>query len=84
MKRYRCEAISLGGFVQQLAVSYVARGYRFYVTGHVPERKDPRSVDEKLIDRYGIDVSKSERSRRKMAGGANLRRRSITVRRRYP
>jgi len=72
MERYRCEATSLGGFVQQLAVSYVARGYRFYVTGHVPERKDPRSVDEKLIDRYGIDVSKSERSRRKLAGGANL------------
>jgi hypothetical protein len=72
MYKYRCEATSLGGFVQQLAVSYVARGYRFYVTGYVPERKDPRTVDEKLIDRYGIDVSKSERSRRKLAGGANL------------
>jgi hypothetical protein len=72
MYKYRCEATSLGGFVQQLAVSYVARGYRFYVTGSVPERKDPRTVDEKLIDRYGIDVSKSERSRRKLAGGANL------------
>ena len=46
-----------GWFVQQLAVSYVTRGYRFYVTGHVPERKDPRTVDEKLVDRYGIDVS---------------------------
>lgn len=72
MDKYRCEATSLGGFVQQLAVSYVTRGYRFYVTGQVPERKDPRTVDEKLIDRYGIDVSKSERSRRKLAGGANL------------
>lgn len=72
MEAYRCEATSLGGFVQQLAVCYIARGYRFYVTGRVPERKDPRAVDGKLIGRYGIDVGRSERARRKAAGGANL------------
>ena len=32
------------GFVQQLAVAYVARGYYFYVTGFVPEGKDPARV----------------------------------------
>lgn len=69
---YRCEATSLGGFIQQLAVGYIARGYRFYVTGSVPLRKDPRTVDAKLISRYGIDISKSERSRRKRAGMANV------------
>lgn len=31
------EAISIEGFVQQLAVKLVANGYWFYVTGVVPE-----------------------------------------------
>lgn len=69
---YRCEATSLGGFIQQLAVSYIARGYWFYVTGSIPERKDPRAVDGKLIDRYGIAISQWARARRKRAGLANL------------
>src|SRR5690349_9747078 len=38
---YRCEVPSIGGFVQQLAVSYLAHGYFFYVWGIVPEGKDP-------------------------------------------
>src|SRR5207244_9502130 len=69
---YRCEATSLAGFVQQIAVSYVANGYYFYVLGRVPERKDPRAVDAKLVARYGIDCSKYVRARRKLAGQANL------------
>jgi hypothetical protein len=69
---YRCEAPTIEGFVQQLAVSYVAHGYWFYVTGIVPERKDPRLVDEKLISKYGIDISKFSRARRKVAGWANV------------
>ena len=69
---YRCEATSLGGFLQQLAVSYIARGYWFYVTGCIPERKNPRSVDLKLIDRYGVGISQWARARRKRAGLANL------------
>lgn len=34
--------------------------------------KDPEAVDSKLIEKYGIDVSKWERARRKKAGRANL------------
>jgi len=30
---YRCEATTIEGFVQQLAVSYIANGYWFCVTG---------------------------------------------------
>ena len=67
---YRCEARSLEAFIQQLAVSYVARGYWFYVTGWVPERKAPHAVDEKLIAKYGLAVSKAERARRKRLGRA--------------
>ena len=69
---YRCEATSVEGFVQQLAVSYVANGYWFYVTGLIPERKDARAVDAKLLHKYGIAVSKFARYRRKAAGRANV------------
>jgi hypothetical protein len=69
---YPCEALSLPGFVQQLAVSYVANGYYFYVLGRVPDGKDPSAVDAKLIARYDIDCSKWARARRKQAGRANL------------
>lgn len=69
---YRCEATSAEGFVQQLAVSYLGNGYWFYVVGEVPEGKNPRRVDEKLVARYGIDLSKWARARRKRAGLANI------------
>ncbi|MCO6438137.1 MAG: hypothetical protein J5J06_13670 [Phycisphaerae bacterium] len=69
---YRCVALSEAGFVQQLAVSYLGHGYCFYVTGRVPERKDPATVDAKLIDRYGIGISRWARARRKKAGLANM------------
>jgi hypothetical protein len=70
--RYRAEATSLEGFVQQIACCYLRHGYWFYVTGYVPARKDPRTIDRKLIAKYGIDVSESTRARRKRAGRANL------------
>jgi hypothetical protein len=69
---YSTEATSVPGFVQQLAVGYVSHGYYFYVTGRVPRDKDPRAVDEKLLARYGIGISKWARARRKAAGLSNL------------
>jgi hypothetical protein len=69
---YRYEATTIEGFVQQLAVQYVARGYWFYVSGIVPEGKDSRAVAEKLIAKYNIGVSKFVRARRKLNGSANL------------
>ena len=69
---YRCEATSLAGFVQQLACAYLRHGYVYFVRGEVPPGKDPRAVDTKLIGRYGIEVSKWQRTRRKRAGLANL------------
>lgn len=70
--QYRCEATTLEGFLQQLAVCYVGRGYWFYVTGFIPPDKDPRSVDRKLIEQYGIEISKWSRARRKRAGIASV------------
>jgi hypothetical protein len=69
---YRCQTTSLEGFVQQLASNILPHGYWFYVTGHVPEGKDPEAIDRKLIDKYGIGISRQQRARRKLAGLANL------------
>jgi hypothetical protein len=69
---YRCEATSVAGFIQQLAVAYVGHGYFFYVTGEIPERKDPRAIDAKLIAKYGLAIGKTARARRKAAGLANV------------
>jgi hypothetical protein len=69
---YRCEAASVEGFVQQLACNLVNKGYWFYVVGNIPPHKDPALVDRKLIIRYGLDVSKWTRARRKAAGHANV------------
>lgn len=68
---YRFEAVSIEGFVQQLA-AYIANGYWFYVSGRVPESKDAHAIDRKLLGRYGVAISKWARSRRKRWGGANV------------
>lgn len=69
---YRCETTSVDGLVQQVAVSYLRHGYWYYVTGMIPEEKEPEQVDEKLIARYRMDLSERERTRRKRSGLANM------------
>ncbi len=69
---YRCETTSVEGFIQQLAVAYVARGYWFYVAGSIPEGKDPRHTDAKLIEKYDVDISKWTRVRLKRQGMATV------------
>jgi hypothetical protein len=73
MEPTRYEATTLEGFIQQLAVSCVGKGYFHYATGRVPDGKDPRALDRKLAARYRLDVSKWSRYRRKRAGLANVR-----------
>jgi len=68
----RIVATSVEGFIQQL-VSYITRGYRYYVVGEVPAGKSLERIDEKLIERYGIDSKKWTRAKRKAQGLANLR-----------
>lgn len=68
---YRCEANSPESVVQLIAASYLRHGYYWYVTGTIPERKDPHEIDRKLIHKYRIDVSTWERSHRKKRGLAN-------------
>ncbi|TWT44380.1 hypothetical protein RAS1_07940 [Phycisphaerae bacterium RAS1] len=69
---YRSVATSVEGFVQQLAVAYITHGYWFYVAGEIPEGKDLAAVDTKLIERYGIAITKWARCRRKKQGLANM------------
>ena len=69
---YSCVASSLAGFIQQLAVGYVGRGYWFYVAGEIPAHKDPEKTDAKILNQYGIALSKWARARRKRTGLANL------------
>ena len=73
MEETRFEITSLEGFIQQLAVSCVGKGYVHYVTGRIPEHKDPRTVDEKFAEKYRLGMSKWSRYRRKRVGFANLR-----------
>lgn len=69
---YRCEAQSAEGFVQQLACNLVNHGYRYYVAAHVPAGKDVYAVDSKLIEGYGLDVSKWVQARRKARGQSKI------------
>lgn len=71
---YRCEATSLEGFVQQLAVAYIARGRYFYhVSGKVPDRLTPHQHDERMIEKYDVAHSKWSRYRRKKRKGPDGR-----------
>jgi hypothetical protein len=70
--KYRAVTTSVEGFVQQIACCYLRHGYWYYVKGRVPHGKLPESIDQKLINKYGIDVSESTRARRKKAGRSNL------------
>lgn len=69
---YRCETTTVTGFVQQLACGYLQHGYHRYVLGELPERKDPRNIDARFIERYGLGITRWDRARRKRAGLANV------------
>ena len=66
---YRCVAPTLEGFIQQLAVAYVARGYFFYVTGLISGGKDPLAVDQTMLVKFDVARSKWSRYRRKQQTG---------------
>jgi hypothetical protein len=68
-----CETTSIEGFVQLVACNLLPHGYWFYVAGRVPDGKDPRAVDAKLVGKYAANVSPPARAARKRRGLANLR-----------
>lgn len=70
--QYKYVATTRTGFVQQVVASYVARGYRFHVSGTVPNGKNPEEIDEKLLSLYSIRKSDAQRYRAKLRGEANV------------
>src|SRR5262249_39364654 len=69
---YRSAATSLPGFLQQLAVHYMGHGYLFFVTGNIPEGKDPARTDAKILAQYPVALSRWAKARRKRAGLGNV------------
>ena len=72
VKIYRYLTHSVGGFIQQAAVYYLQRGYWFYVLGQIPKGKSPHSIDQKILAKYQIGLSKDQCYRRKRQGKANV------------
>ena len=59
-------------FVQRVADNIVKYGYTNYVTGTIPEGRDVEQIDAKILERYGIAVSRWARARRVKAGVTGL------------
>ena len=72
-KKINTETISWQGFLQQILYQ-VSRGYFFYCYTSYPLKKREKwtSIDKKLLAKYGADISKHQRFRRKNAGKANF------------
>lgn len=68
--RYRFEATSIEGLIQQVAVSYIRHGYLYWVSGTVPPGKDPTLTDEKLFMKYNVRISRWAREEKRAKGEA--------------
>jgi hypothetical protein len=72
MGQLRCEASSISAVIQYLASNLIRHGYWFYFLGRIPEEKDANHIDRKLSDRYGANLDKFQRARRKAKGLGNV------------
>ena len=70
--KYRYEVKSMRAFVQRIACEVANRGYVFFVTGHIPAERAPEDTDLKLLEAYGLSLSKFQRYRRKSRGIASV------------
>lgn len=71
-------------FLLQQLVYQISKGYYYYHVGTIPMNKASKckQIDEKIIRKYNIDLSKYQRSRKKVKGLANfyyLRWRNIFI-----
>ena len=69
---YLCEATSMEGLIQQVALSYLRHGYWWYVTGIVPDRKEPHEIDHNILTKYDIRKDWRFIAHNKHRGLANL------------
>jgi len=70
MEEYRHHCETLEGFVQR-AVVLSQKGYRYFISGEVPQRKASEEVDEKLLAKYGLRLTRRQRTYRKSKGLPN-------------
>lgn len=63
---------SCAEFAHYLRRNFVSRGYFFYVTGRIPDHKDPGRTDAKITAQYGLHLSKWARARRRKHGVASI------------
>jgi hypothetical protein len=71
-REYKYETTSVTGFVQRIATCLLRHGYVHHVQGTVPDGKDPRAIDRKLLSKYEVIQNEWRRARRKERGLANL------------
>ena len=69
---YSCEATTIEGLIQQVALSYLRHGYWWYVTGMISTRKDPQEVDDNILIKYDIRKDWRFIPYNKQRGNANL------------
>ena len=70
---YRSEMISKEAFIRQLVTGYLHHGFWWYVTGTIPSKKNPQRVDQNIVSKYEIDLSRREQAYRKQQGFAAVR-----------
>src|SRR5512135_3491892 len=67
------ETTSVEAFVQQVAVHCLPHGYRYYVSGFLPEGKDYLAIDSRIIAKYEIPPNRFARYRLRKAGKVVIR-----------
>lgn len=65
--------ISPAAMVQQLALSTLRYGYRYYVSGMLPQGKDPFAFDQRIIEKYDLQITDYNRRQRAALGKANMK-----------
>ena len=70
--QYQYEVTSLTGFLQRVATHLLPKGYFFFVQGTLPDGKNPRALDAKLLAKYDVVKSEGARRWRKSQGFGNV------------
>ncbi|MDC0935383.1 hypothetical protein OAS39_03775 [Pirellulales bacterium] len=68
-KKYQWIATSGEGLVRYLAANILPHGYRFYFAGEIKPTTDLNRFDRVMNEKFGYNISRSQRYRRKSARG---------------
>lgn len=68
----RCEVETLGAFLKRISTDALRHGYYRYAVRRIPENKEPSSIDQKLIDIYGVTRCRMTRLRQRQKGFASV------------